>query len=159
MLNFQQCLGIHMFDTNKSPEMASMLKILQERYVPCYMGDILENVTLDGDQLTEERARNVQCTFHFGNNPTERLEGLNPTFADWHMKRYLYEVIISLQANILWVLIAKLIAPPPPARQSAVPKTKFTTITCKIFALNLRSVTIYLWKMNLLLKLVQLRPP
>jgi hypothetical protein len=91
-----------MFDTNKSPEMAGMLKLLQDRYVPNCDGNILETVTLDGDQLTEERARNVQYTFHFGTTPAERLEGLDPTFADWHMKRYLYEVrCISTLYNIM----------------------------------------------------------
>ena len=69
---------------------------LQSKYVPQLKKDegnvILERIFLDGDQLTEERARNVQWVFQDGDNEFDRLEGLEPTHADWHAKVNLYKV-------------------------------------------------------------------
>lgn len=45
-----------------------------------------------GDQLTEERAVNVQKGFLDGENQYDQLKGLSPKFEDWHLKRTLYEV-------------------------------------------------------------------
>ena len=39
-------------------------------------GNILKKVVVHGDQLTEERARNVQWTYKIGETEAERLEGL-----------------------------------------------------------------------------------
>ena len=75
--------------------MAQLLLKDQENYVPCEGGDpknILETIVFDGDALTEERARNVQWTFKDGDCPFDRLEGLDPSHADWHVKVKLYEV-------------------------------------------------------------------
>ena len=71
---------------------------VQERYVPqLTQGDskmILQPIFLDGDQLTEERARNVQWVFQDGDDQFDRLEGLDPTHASWHAKVNLYKVKI-----------------------------------------------------------------
>jgi len=83
-------------NTNISGEMAQYLMSLQSKYVPQLKKDernvILERIFLDGDQLTEERARNVQCVFQDGDNEFDRLEGLESTHADWHAKVNLYKV-------------------------------------------------------------------
>lgn len=69
---------------------------VQSKYVPQLKKDggnvILERVYLDGDQLTEKRARNVQWVFQDGDDMFDRLEGLDPTYADWHAKVNLYKV-------------------------------------------------------------------
>lgn len=69
---------------------------VQSKYVPQLKKDggnvILERVYLDGDQLTEKRARHVQWVFQDGDDMFDRLEGLDPTYADWHAKVNLYKV-------------------------------------------------------------------
>ena len=69
---------------------------VQSKYVPQLKKDggnvVLERVFLDGDQLTEKRARNVQWVFQDGDDMFDRLEGLDPTYADWHAKVNLYKV-------------------------------------------------------------------
>jgi hypothetical protein len=77
--------------------MAHLLIIDQEKYVPCITTedgkpDIAVKIPLHGDQLFEERARNVQCTFYDGVNSYERLEGILTEAADWHAKVNLYAV-------------------------------------------------------------------
>lgn len=69
----------------------------QERYVPAISTgqgkkEIISQVPMHGDQLFEERARNIQWTFRVGNDAFERLEGLTTEFADWHAKVTLYKV-------------------------------------------------------------------
>jgi hypothetical protein len=54
---------------------------------------ILSTVGFHGDQLFEERARNVKWTFRVGDDQYDRLEGLETEFADWHAKVTLYKVI------------------------------------------------------------------
>ena len=80
--------------------MAQFLMADQSKYVPLHGNDdehiVLEPIFLDGDQLTEERARNVQWVFQDGDNVYDRLEGLDPTHADWHAKVNLYQVLIKL---------------------------------------------------------------
>jgi len=71
----------------------SWLRIPQ--YVPCEGETVLEPIFFDGDALTEERARYVQWTFKDGDNPFDRLEGLDTSHADWHAKANLYEVHIK----------------------------------------------------------------
>ena len=70
-------------NSNKSGEMADIVKDFQEKYVAKDGQDILHPTIMHGDQLTEERARNVQWTYHFG----------EPTFSEFHLKMCLYEVI------------------------------------------------------------------
>lgn len=48
-------------------------------------------ILLHGEQLLEERARNVQYTFD-GVNKYDRLEGISTEVADWHAKMNLYSV-------------------------------------------------------------------
>ena len=67
--------------------MAEILKTNQEKYVPCSSSgkgekNILTKIPFHGDQLFEERARNVQMTFQDGITPYERLEGLSTEAAD-----------------------------------------------------------------------------
>ena len=88
--------------------MAQLLLKDQENYVPCEGGDpknILETIVFDGDALTEERARNVQWTFKDGDCPFDRLEGLDPSHADWHAKVKLYEVQYPLVLINLYPLL------------------------------------------------------
>ena len=39
--------------------MAEICKTIQSKYVPSYQNKSQENIIFDGDQLTEERARNA----------------------------------------------------------------------------------------------------
>ena len=81
---------------NVAAEMAEILKSYQEKYVPCFgLGDdkeVLANVPLHGDQLFEERSRNVQWTFQVADTKYHRLTSLLPEHADWHAKVTLYKV-------------------------------------------------------------------
>lgn len=81
---------------NISGEMAQMMISNQDNYVPTHVVDskkeVLSLVGFHGDQLFEERARNVQWTFRVGDNQYDRLEGLGTEFADWHAKVTLYKV-------------------------------------------------------------------
>ena len=54
---------------------------------------VLAAVPLHGDQLLEERARNVQRTLRDGESQYDRLEGLTTERADWHAKVILYRVV------------------------------------------------------------------
>ena len=81
---------------NVSGEMAQLLQHNQEKYVPCLTKGtnktILEKVPLHGDQLFEERARNVIWTYRDGVDDYEKLQGIDTEFADWHAKYTLYKV-------------------------------------------------------------------
>ncbi|XP_031555869.1 uncharacterized protein LOC116292658 isoform X2 [Actinia tenebrosa] len=88
-------LGMEFYNPNISAEMAQILKDYQQSYVPISNMEekkiVLSKVPVHGDQLFEERARNVQWTFRDGENGYDRLEGLLPEHADWHAKVTLYE--------------------------------------------------------------------
>jgi len=94
-----QCsLGVEFFNANVAGEMAQLMQKNQLKYVPL-MSDgvsVAETVPFHGDQLFEERSRNVKWTFQDGESSTERLEGLEPEFADWHAKFTLYKVTLSI---------------------------------------------------------------
>ena len=85
---------------NVAAEMAHILKNYQKLYVPSFTGgdkkEVLSNIPVQGDQLFEERARNVQCTFRDGESGYDRLEGLSTEHADWHAKVTLYEVLYTI---------------------------------------------------------------
>lgn len=86
--------------------MAEILKTNQEKYVPCSSSgkgkkNILTKIPFHGDQLFEERARNVQMTFQDGINPYERLEGLSTEAADWHAKVNLYSVSEKITGSMI----------------------------------------------------------
>ena len=76
--------------------MADILKNIQSNFVPSAevsnQNEVLQRVFLDGDQLTEERARNAQLANTLADTTYERLGGLETAFADWHLGKNLLEV-------------------------------------------------------------------
>lgn len=77
--------------------MAQILEHLQSKYVPSVTlnggeTEVLQKVIFDGDQLTDERARNCQWVNTLARTQLERLEGITPAFADWHLKKMFLEV-------------------------------------------------------------------
>ena len=80
--------------------MVDILETIQEKYVPftTVQNENGENVTsadtifFGGDQLTEERARNIQRARADGQNQKERLEAVYPKNEDWHAIRTAYKV-------------------------------------------------------------------
>ena len=83
---------------NVAGDMAQLLLKNQENYVPVCRNasegstTVLSQIPYHGDQLFEERARNVQWTYQDGNDPYERIQGIDTEFADWHSKYNLYMV-------------------------------------------------------------------
>ena len=79
--------------------MSQILENVQRLYVPMTNVDseqkILEKVLFDGDQLTEQRSRNAQWANAVADTEIDRLEGLEPTFGDWHLKKNLYQVVLQ----------------------------------------------------------------
>ena len=79
--------------------MSQILENVQRLYVTMTNVDseqkILEKVLFDGDQLTEERSRNTQWANAVADTEIDRLEGLEPTFGDCHLKKNLYEVVLQ----------------------------------------------------------------
>lgn len=78
--------------------MAQLIISNQEKYVPSFKTNqetvVLKTVPFHGDQLFEERARNIQWVYQDGDNAYDRLEGLETEFANWHAKFNLYMVCI-----------------------------------------------------------------
>lgn len=58
----QSLLGLQFLNSNKSGEMADILRTLQNKYIAKTDAEILHPTILHGDQLTEERVHNVQWT-------------------------------------------------------------------------------------------------
>lgn len=85
---------------NTAGEMAQILKSNQDKYVPTSTvngkASVLVRVAQHGDQLFEERGRNVQWAFGDGANQYDRLEGLRTEFADWHAKFTLLIYIFNI---------------------------------------------------------------
>ncbi len=79
---------------NVAGDMAQLMQHNQEKYVPVLGSskETLVSIPMHGDQLYEERARNVKWSFRDGVDPLERLDGLDTEFADWHAKYTLYKV-------------------------------------------------------------------
>ena len=77
--------------------MAEVIAFNHEKYVPCVSSggqkDVIMPIALHGDQLFEERARNVQWTFRDGDTVYDQFKGLRTEFADWHAKVTLYKVL------------------------------------------------------------------
>jgi len=92
-------LAMQFLNPNAAGDMAQLLQKNQENYVPCLTNGtkktIVTQIPLHGDQLFEERARNVIWTFRDGIDGCERLEGIETEFADWHAKYTLYKVFSS----------------------------------------------------------------
>ena len=95
------------FNSNVAGEMALLLMNNQKNYIPCSgegeMKKVITPIPFHGDQLFEERARNVIWTFQDGDNDLnfDCLMGLHPEFADWHAKVNLYEVRAAITYDIL----------------------------------------------------------
>ncbi|KXJ11322.1 hypothetical protein AC249_AIPGENE23166 [Exaiptasia diaphana] len=98
---YQCCLDVEFFNPNIAGEMAQLMQKNQSKYVPLSADgkDVVSTVPFHGDQLLEERARNVKWTFQEGDNSCERIEGLEPEFADWHAKFTLYKAENKLFVN------------------------------------------------------------
>ena len=69
---------------NIGSEMAQLMISNQEKCVPTLKTGtetfILKSVPFHGDQLFEERARNIQWTYEDGDNAYDRIEGLQTEF-------------------------------------------------------------------------------
>ena len=95
-------LGLIAKNENLNEDMVDILDHLQSLYVPmadkqlpngCTEKVSVETVFFGGDQLTEERARNVQLARSDGTSTAERLEGVWPKNEDWHAIRTAYKVM------------------------------------------------------------------
>lgn len=93
-------LGLVMKNESIGAEMIEIMELVQERYVPCIKeGDganettqIVQTLYFGGDNLTEERARNLQGAMSDGETAYDRLKGIIPKNEDWHAIRYMYKV-------------------------------------------------------------------
>lgn len=80
--------------------MIEILQSIQDSYVPIIdQGNIkdktkrvIKKIFLGGDNLTEERARNLQGAMSDGDSEYENLTGIIPKNEDWHAIRYMYQV-------------------------------------------------------------------
>ena len=97
-------LGILPKNENVNEDMVDILETIQEKYVPMVnhildTGEVVkkpaETIFMGGDQLTEERARNIQKARADGTTVLERLDGIWPKNEDWHCIRTAYEVTIN----------------------------------------------------------------
>ena len=90
-------LGVLPKNENLNGDMIDIMETIQEKYIPKVKEESgLKTVFFGGDQLTEERARNVQKARSDGRTKAERLEGLWAKNEDWHAIRIAYEVGIKL---------------------------------------------------------------
>lgn len=109
------------FNPNVTADMAQILKDYQSKYVPCFASDnkkeVVATVPVHGDQLFEERARNVEWTFRDGQSSYDRLEGVPPEHADWHAKVTLYKVYNQFITNATELKTACTPIPPPPKKK------------------------------------------
>jgi len=82
--------------------MADLLKKFQEQHVPFKDGQVLHKTVVRGDQLTEERARNVQWTYKLGETQADYLEGLECSFSEFHLKMCMFEVNFNCAIYIIF---------------------------------------------------------
>ena len=89
---------------NVNEDMVDILEHLQYTYVPMTKkvnknGETekvpLSTIFFGGDQLTEERARNVQLARSDGADTLERLQGVWPKNEDWHAIRIAYKANVT----------------------------------------------------------------
>ncbi len=88
--------------------MLEILQSLQDDYVPIIDSDkgqkhVVHPIFLGGDNLTEERARNLQGAMADGDSDYETLNGISPKNEDWHAIRYMYKVTLILLLASMWV--------------------------------------------------------
>ena len=81
--------------------MAEILNNIQSKFVPTAevnnRKQVLQKIFLDGDQLTEERARNAQLANSLAQTQCQCLAGFETTFADWHLgKNFLMVRMLTL---------------------------------------------------------------
>ena len=81
--------------------MAEILNNIQSKFVPTAevnnRKQVLQKIFLDGDQLTEERARNAQLANSLAQTQYQCLAGFETTFADWHLgKNFLMVRMLTL---------------------------------------------------------------
>ncbi|PFX23522.1 hypothetical protein AWC38_SpisGene11929 [Stylophora pistillata] len=97
------CLGLEFQNSNAAAKMAVIIEKIQEKFVPAAningKKEILEKVILDGDQLTEERARNAKIANIHADSSYEKLSGLQTSFADWHLGKNLLDIFFKLFAK------------------------------------------------------------
>ena len=80
--------------------MIEILQFIQRKYVPVSYLEadmeksvhVIQPIFLGGDNLTEERARNLQGAMADGETDLDRLGGILPKNEDWHAIRYMYKV-------------------------------------------------------------------
>ena len=85
---------------SKNEDMVDILEVIQDKYVPFQEVDRNNDsqqvptgaIFFGGDQLTEERARNVQKSRADGKSTAERLDATWPKNEDWHAIRTAYKV-------------------------------------------------------------------
>ena len=101
MYSTQVPLGVLAKNESKNVDMVDILETIQQKYVPfVQMDSELSKTPADllffgGDQLTEERARNIQRARADGNTDTERLDTVWPKNEDWHSIRTAYKVLFN----------------------------------------------------------------
>ena len=97
--------------------MIEILREIQHKYVPqktivnndgVETEEVLIKIPFGGDQLTEERAINVQKALLDGETTYERLAGLQPEIEDWHLKVTLYQVRIKVTTKKIYKILFSL---------------------------------------------------
>ena len=97
----QAPLGIIPKCEKSNEGMIDTIEQIQEKYVPTITSNqqsgketIFPEMTfMGGDELTEERGRNIQVARLDGDTQETRLEGVFPKNEDWHAIRMAYYVI------------------------------------------------------------------
>ena len=81
--------------------MIEILQIIQEKYVPTVVkvesdgsevANVMDEIFVGGDQLSEEKARNAQGDMADGDTKLDRLQVVIPKNEDWHAIRYMHAV-------------------------------------------------------------------
>ncbi len=77
-------------------DMIEIMKVVQEKYVLCVQEEnadpktiIVQKLYFGGDNLTEERSRNLQQAMSDGDSAFECLAGIIPKNEDWHAICYM----------------------------------------------------------------------
>ena len=90
-------LGVLPKNENLNGDMIDIMETIQEKYIPKVKEESgLKTVFFGSDELTEERACNVQKERSDGRTKAEGLEGLWAKNEDWHAIHIAYEVGIKL---------------------------------------------------------------
>ena len=77
--------------------MGQIWEDVQTKYVPTHNGNktdanIIQRIFFYGDELTEQWVRNCQWANTLAETAMDRLNGIIPAFADWHLKKNLLGV-------------------------------------------------------------------